>query len=153
MTTSADVIDCAMSYVGTPFHWQGRSHLGLDCLGLVCAVATSLDLVPNIPRPTYRRPLGTQVLVNGLRAHLHERAHGQQRSSCGDRVSACCPDCKSDMAGTVVYLGGIGMQHCGIYTGSRLISVNERTGCVVVDFVSPKCLRAITRVFDFPGIG
>lgn len=50
MTTNADIVACARSWLGTRFHHQGRlkktlSHKGgVDCLGLLAGVASELDL-------------------------------------------------------------------------------------------------------------
>lgn len=39
------IIICARSYIGTPFHHQGRTKfVGVDCVGLVVGVAKSLNL-------------------------------------------------------------------------------------------------------------
>ena len=38
------IISQARKYVGTPFHHQGRSKRGLDCVGLIARVAKDLGL-------------------------------------------------------------------------------------------------------------
>lgn len=45
MITGQDVVDAAREMKGTPFHHQGRSPgLGIDCIGLLVAVAKSLGI-------------------------------------------------------------------------------------------------------------
>jgi cell wall-associated NlpC family hydrolase len=50
MTTNADIVTAARSWIGTRFHHQGRlkktaAHKGgVDCLGLLAGVAAELDL-------------------------------------------------------------------------------------------------------------
>jgi cell wall-associated NlpC family hydrolase len=44
--TPQTVIDQARTYLGVPYRHQGRSRLGLDCVGLVIAVASDLQLLP-----------------------------------------------------------------------------------------------------------
>lgn len=44
MTTRAQVIDAARSYLNVRFHHQGRTRAGLDCVGLVIRVAHDLGL-------------------------------------------------------------------------------------------------------------
>lgn len=44
MTTRADIVACARSYLGVRWHHQGRSRAGLDCIGLVIVVARELGL-------------------------------------------------------------------------------------------------------------
>ena len=47
MTTRADVVRCARSWVGTPYLHQARSKgVGVDCIGLVIGVARELALIP-----------------------------------------------------------------------------------------------------------
>lgn len=41
------IVDAARGFVGVPYHHQGRNRFGLDCVGLVIAVARELALVPD----------------------------------------------------------------------------------------------------------
>lgn len=43
--TRQDIVDCARTWIGTPFHHQGRAKgAGVDCAGLVIGVAHELGL-------------------------------------------------------------------------------------------------------------
>lgn len=44
MTTRAEIVAAARSYLGVRWHHQGRNRAGLDCIGLVIAVAKDLGL-------------------------------------------------------------------------------------------------------------
>jgi cell wall-associated NlpC family hydrolase len=44
MTTRADIVATARSYLGVRWHHQGRNRAGLDCIGLVIVVAKDLGL-------------------------------------------------------------------------------------------------------------
>lgn len=44
MTTRAEIVAAARSYLGVRWHHQGRNRAGLDCIGLVIAVAHDLGL-------------------------------------------------------------------------------------------------------------
>lgn len=44
MTTRAEIVAAARSYLGVRWHHQGRNRAGLDCIGLVIAVARDLGL-------------------------------------------------------------------------------------------------------------
>ena len=46
MPDAQQIIDCARTYLGTPFHHQGRlKGVGVDCIGLVVGVAQTLELI------------------------------------------------------------------------------------------------------------
>jgi len=46
------IIEATRSWLGTPFHHQGRrKHIGVDCLGLLIGVASELDLRDKKGRP------------------------------------------------------------------------------------------------------
>ena len=46
MTTRADVVRVARSYIGTPFHHMGRvPGVGLDCVGVLICAARELGLI------------------------------------------------------------------------------------------------------------
>lgn len=66
MTTRADVVRVARSYLGTPFHHMARQPgLGLDCAGVLVCVARELELVaPDFDVPPYTpTPDGSSMLA------------------------------------------------------------------------------------------
>lgn len=44
MTTRADIVAAARAYLGVRWHHQGRNRAGIDCIGLVIAVARDLGI-------------------------------------------------------------------------------------------------------------
>jgi cell wall-associated NlpC family hydrolase len=47
MTTRADIVACARTWIDTPYHHQGRlKDIGVDCIGVPLGVAHELGLVP-----------------------------------------------------------------------------------------------------------
>ena len=55
MTTRADVVRVARSYIGTPYHHQGRvPSVGLDCAGvLICTGRELMLIAPDFDVPAY----------------------------------------------------------------------------------------------------
>ncbi len=52
----SQIVSKAKSFIGTPWKHQGRSRRSVDCVGLVYAIASELDILPpKIKVPTYRR--------------------------------------------------------------------------------------------------
>lgn len=41
------MIEYVLPYIGTPFHWHGRSSAGLDCLGLIILPLRDAGLIPD----------------------------------------------------------------------------------------------------------
>lgn len=51
MISGADVVDIARAWVGAPYRHQGRSRLGVDCIGLAIVVVRELGLLPSEAPP------------------------------------------------------------------------------------------------------
>lgn len=149
--TPADVSREALSWLGTRYHWQGRTRAGLDCGGLPAVVGGALGVfAATPPAPRYRPPLPTGFLVGELRQYLVERAHAKPKG-CTAAAIDCCGECRSQLVGTVVALGP-GAQHCGIVTDDgRLVSVSSACGCNAITF-GAAVLRMTKHVFEFPGV-
>lgn len=56
--TGSDVVAAARAWVGAPYRHQGRSRMGVDCIGLVIVVVKELGLLPPEQPPSNytRRP-------------------------------------------------------------------------------------------------
>ena len=69
MTTTTDIITEARKYLGVRWQHQGRNMAGIDCIGLVFAVAHALKLTTFHTANYGRIPDGT-LLRQGLEQHL-----------------------------------------------------------------------------------
>lgn len=147
--TPADITREALTWIGVPFKWQGRSRRGLDCGGLPAVVGMSLGLFRAEP-PRYRPTLPHGYLIQELGKHLVERP-GARKSGCGNGAPDCCAECLESFAGCVVVLGILGA-HCGIVTDDgRIVSVGDAAGVHAAPFTSD-ALRLLRAAFEFPGV-
>ena len=72
------MIAAARSWLGTPFHHQGRApHVGLDCLGLLVCAARAAGLAINDRTDYPWRPDG-KALLAGLEEHGAVRVNEMQ---------------------------------------------------------------------------
>ena len=51
LTDAARIINTAKTYIGTPYHYGGTSHKGMDCSGLVYTVYDTID--KKLPRSSF----------------------------------------------------------------------------------------------------
>lgn len=70
--TPQRIAAAARAYVGVPFHPHGRTRAGLDCAGLVLAVACDLGMVLRDVPPFYAPLRSGFALLRELRAQLVE---------------------------------------------------------------------------------
>jgi cell wall-associated NlpC family hydrolase len=72
MTTPAEIILEAETWIGTPFKHQGRvKGVGVDCYGLVIEVARHFDLTA-FKSGNYGRKPNPTVMWQALRTHMRE---------------------------------------------------------------------------------
>lgn len=124
----------AREYIGVPWKHQGRSRLGIDCIGLVVVCARSCGLAVRDRTDYGRDPDGT-ILV-ALAAHLVP----------SDGMSA------GDVA-LLEYARGI-PRHVGIIgeqpEGLSLIHADSRAGKVVEHLIDARWRRRIVGVWRLP---
>lgn len=60
-----DICAVARSYLGTPWHGQGRNHLGIDCVGIIDRAYIEAGL-PLEPSPTTYRGVPSKHMVEFL---------------------------------------------------------------------------------------
>lgn len=111
-----DIVRVAKSYVGTPFHHQGRlPHVGLDCGGLLVAIARELKLPVAYDQPNYRMlPDGTfmQRIAENLDSIPREEVLA------GD-------------VGCFWFADPRYVHHCGVFTDVGLVHTYTAAGKVV----------------------
>lgn len=63
MTTTADIVATARTYLGTPFHHKGRKlGVGIDCVGIGICIAKKHNLEHDDPKYYPRRPDGKKLM-------------------------------------------------------------------------------------------
>lgn len=135
------VVSTARDWVGVPFLHQGRSRNGVDCAGLVIAVANELGLdviAGYVDRADYPRDPSNDNMMRLLRKHLSIVRSGEPQ------------------AGDVLHFSfRILPQHVAIYTGgdNRMVhSFNSGKHQVIENgFVGP-WPRRLRTIYRFKGV-
>ena len=144
MIKRQDIIDCARTYLGTPFHHQGRlKGTGVDCIGLITGVASEFDM-PYTDLSGYpRHPQGFTLLSefgkNMTRIELDQMQPGDVAVfTMGHK------DGKPRHAGIVSY-------HHPSKT-MAMIHTWSSTRRVVEHVIDDKWLRRLYAAFLYPGV-
>lgn len=135
--TREQIAAAALAYRGAPWRHLGRSITGMDCIGLVIAVARDVGAKPADFDLHYdRRPDGT--MAGMLREHL--RPVSVRRATQGT---------------VVVVATGLAGHHVGIMLDDRrFIHATSGRG-VAVDVFDHNWRQRVARVssaYDFPGV-
>jgi cell wall-associated NlpC family hydrolase len=136
MMTPAAIVAQARDYVGVPWRHQGRSRAGVDCVGLVLAVARDFGLpVPAVDDYGWV-PDGARMLAL-CEAHLQPVApHAKQL---GDILLINAPR---------LHLP----RHVALFAGETIIhAYNLARQVVEVNFASP-WPESVQRVYRLPGV-
>lgn len=113
--STSQIIDCARSYLNTPFRHRGRNRAGIDCAGLVICTLTDLGLMPN----EYLEQLYSRVPKLGLVPSTLDRFFS--------KVSAI-------EAGDLIVFSFLNNPcHVGFFTGDTIIHAYEERGKVIED--------------------
>jgi cell wall-associated NlpC family hydrolase len=78
MTTRADIVADARSYLGVKWRHQGRTHKGIDCVGLVACIAHGRG-ISDYDNTNYGRSALTFDFLRVFRAHMDEVPVGQEQ--------------------------------------------------------------------------
>lgn len=78
MITAQDVYEEARTWVGTRWHHQGRTHAGIDCVGLLVVVARSLG-IPLTDYLGYRTQPDSKVLMSHLQSNFVAASNGDRK--------------------------------------------------------------------------
>jgi cell wall-associated NlpC family hydrolase len=134
MVSSAEVIACARSWVGVPFRHQGRTRDGVDCIGLVVAVARELQLLdPGVDRTDYGRlPMSGEL----------ERAIAQHCT----RVAAAEP------GALLVVRWNREPTHVALCAGETMIHALGSLGRVVEHGLRGKWPERVSATYRLPGV-
>lgn len=87
MTTRADIVACARSFLGTPFHHAERQPgIGLDCAGVLVCCAREQGLVePGFDVPAYEARPDGRTLLAWCRRYMGPEV-GQEAMQPGDAL-------------------------------------------------------------------
>jgi cell wall-associated NlpC family hydrolase len=145
MTTRAEIVAAARSFIGTPFHHLGRlPGVGLDCAGVVICVGRKCGLVPqSFDVPVYARSPDGVSMMRWCREHMHE-----------------IPSAEMQPGDAVVFAIERDPQHMGIVGDRRggglsLIHTMQRTrnrGQVVEVSLQFHKRRRFVAAFRLPGV-
>lgn len=73
MITREEWVKQARTWIGTPFHHQGRlKGVGADCVGFLLGVGAELGIEAPPDNPRYGRRPGKETLVSGIDPYLQE---------------------------------------------------------------------------------
>lgn len=148
MEAAAGMIAQARQWLGVPFHHQGRSTAGLDCLGLLMVVADAIGLrfegkrASELDIPRYGARPEVAVLIARLEAHLQPVAVSAARP--GDIVLLKVQGSPQHLAILSDYpvVGEMGMIHA--YAPARAV-VEHR-----YDEVWRRETYAVYRIYETP---
>jgi hypothetical protein len=147
MTTRKQIVDKAREYLGVPFQHQGRSKQGLDCVGLILAVAEDLQLLDAKGNPVKRddhidygpQPV-THLVLDTIRERMKHKSILDIRA--GDVACLKLPEVPTHAAFVGFAYGQLTLIHA--YDGGRLVCVEHG--------IDVKWHRRIVGAFEFPGV-
>lgn len=139
--TPDQVIAVARTWLGTPYHHQGRlKHVGVDCIGLILGVGSECGQ-HGFDRPEFvaygRRPPRGKSMLTYFDDLIVARAGEPQ---------------PSDILVFWVNKETKRPQHIALYTGSTLIHTFADIGRVVEHGFSPEWREKLVKTYRFPGV-
>ncbi len=138
--TGQHVVDAARSWLGTPFHHQGRTRgIGVDCVGLTIGIASELGLISDddvATLPTnYRARPDTELMRRLLNQHMQK----VDIANVGDWIWISAP--------------GNPPTHVALVCGERsMIHACAATKEVVEHPLRPAHRRMAKACFRYPGV-
>lgn len=136
MTTRAQIIAEARTWIGTPWVHQGRlKGIACDCVGMIICVARALEIFPPELDATYSRNPQPKLMIDYLNQYL-------------DRI-----DGPPQPADVLLLRPHRITQHLGILTGDNtFIHAIDRHRGVREHILDPRWQRAICGVWRYRGI-
>ena len=144
-----EIVDCARSFVGTPFVDKGRGKgRGIDCVGLPLMIGGELGLVD-----TGGQPINGQT----YKAYAAQPVTGVVRELCSKHLVRKALEERKP--GDIVLMRFMGTPTChvGIYAGevdgvSYLIHAYATAGKCVEQPIDDRWWRFIVAIYSYPGI-
>jgi cell wall-associated NlpC family hydrolase len=134
VTDVPSLIAEARSWVGVPFIHQGRSRLGVDCIGLIIVALQRLGcLEQGFEITNYSRlPSNDQLMT---------------------RVQSYCVRLAEPVPGAMLAIKwNKDVSHVGIFTGENLIHAYQGRGRVIEHSLRGRWLRMIDSAWALPGV-
>ncbi|MBT9158862.1 MAG: Dipeptidyl-peptidase 6 [Dehalococcoidia bacterium] len=136
MPSRSEVVQAARAYIGTPYHHQGRSRAGLDCVGLIVAVAADIGLQSHAQRFDIQNY--SRMPDGSLMTHFGQAAEAVLG--------------KPQPGDILVFKFLKQPHHLAIQSGpSRMVHAVERYGVVEVNLVEQWLARQVG-VYQLPGV-
>lgn len=137
MITAQQLVDGARSWIGVPFRHQGRSRLGVDCVGLPLCVMGELGILPEgyADKPLYGRQPNSRDQL--------------------DVVERFCTRLESPENGCLVMIIWPKVKwpsHVALLDGGHMIQAYEQSGRVVKHRYGQPWLRMTHSVWRLPGV-
>jgi len=134
-----EVVAAARELVGVRFQHQGRTQLGVDCVGVPIVVGQRLGLLPRLLRlPNYGR-MPSPALIEQVQEHMR-----------------AAPELAHDpIAGTMLVIAWRSNplpSHVAIFTGTTIVHAYEAAGKVVEHGYTSVWHRITHSVWKFPGV-
>jgi cell wall-associated NlpC family hydrolase len=132
--TRTEIVTIARSYIGTPFHHQGRvKGVGIDCVGLLVCVMRECGLTVE-DKADYNGLIDSALLRSKLDTHLVQH-------------------CNASLQPGDILLLRIGKhpQHIAIVTDTGIIHTHQGSGKVVETSLG-KWANCIVAAYRLPGV-
>lgn len=148
MVRAEDIVNEARTWLGTPFHHQGRvKGAGVDCVGVPGESARAKGCAVMYPTAYSRLPDGIT-----LEAELDRQMHIVWQRGMGDPLDALQP------ADVLLFRMPKLPRHVGLYAGvvggePRFIHATSDAGRVVEVNLDAYWLRALRKVYRFKEVG
>lgn len=152
MPDRSAVVECARSYLGTPYTHQGRIK-GIDCIGIALCVAEDLGILDKEGNPFHkhlysnyaRMPLGDELQQGCIKHFIVKSLETPSNLDGllpGDVVTMRVPVLITHLGIISNVNGNVGVIHS--YNGVRKK--------VIEHLIDVKWMRRIAGVFSFPGV-
>jgi len=140
MSRSAEIIQAALSWVGTPYHHQARvKGVGVDCAQLIAGIAEDVGIIEP----------GTHIPFDYSREwHLHSRESLLVRNL---EHFGCVKKDKAEPGDILCFQYGRCISHLGILVpGNRVVHAATYLGKVVLNTLGEELLRRHRQTYSYP---
>lgn len=145
MTSRADIVTLARSWIGTPFHHQGRvPRVALDCVGVLACTMSHFGMPYEDVHGYAKRPDGTQLM-----ARLSGALDAATSPELGNVLVFDVIDESHHWPMHVALRTDVGMLHA--YSGARRKG-DTRAGFVIEHPIDERWAKRLVAEFQFRGL-